>query len=76
MLERRSADGSTMLAVFNTGIDELQPLRIRVPQAPKAVEALDDHGAWRKVDVKVDSMGMEVPVTVHSSNACILRIAP
>jgi len=76
MLERRSADGSTMLAVFNTGIDELQPLRIRVPQAPKAVEALDDHGAWRKVDVKVDSMEMEVPVTVHSSNACILRIAP
>lgn len=46
---RRAADGATLLQVVNLCYDRLEGLRLRLPQAPDAVQALGADGAWRPV---------------------------
>ena len=73
-LERRCADGSVLLAVFNTNFDEMETIRVRVPCTPESVEVLVPGGEWRHVDAKFVSGEMEIPVRLPCSHACVLRI--
>ncbi|MBR2838108.1 MAG: glycoside hydrolase family 16 protein [Kiritimatiellae bacterium] len=73
-LERRCADGSTLLAVFNTNFDEMETVRLRAPYAPKAVEVLAPDGAWRRVEARATSGEMTLPVRLPCSHASILRM--
>ena len=75
LLERRSPDGSALLAVFNTGFDELGPLHLRVPFAPDRVEMLGQHGDWLRIDAAVPAPGkLELPVRLPCAHGCILAL--
>lgn len=73
-LERRHRDGSTLLAVFNTGFDEMEAIRLRTPCAPEYVEVLTPGGAWRRIEVRSASDGtMVLSVRLPCAHACVLR---
>jgi hypothetical protein len=46
-LERRAQDGSDLVLLQNLNYDSEREVRIRRRARPSAVEAMDDHGAWR-----------------------------
>ena len=73
VLERKRPDGSTLLAVFNTGHDELGPLRLKAPFAPETVERLGPHGDWHRIDAVATSSGeLELPVRLPCAHGCIV----
>ena len=74
-LERLSSDGMTLLAVFNTGFDEMETVRLRAPYASRTVEVLGPNGAWRRVEAKVTSGEMALPVRLPCAHACVLRMS-
>ena len=74
-LERRTADGKTLLAVFNTNFDEMETIRLRAPYAPKTVEVLAPGGIWRRVEASVASCEMTLPIRLPCSHVNILRMS-
>ena len=75
-LERRTADGKTLLAVFNTNFDEMETIRLRAPYVPKMVEVLAPGGIWRRVEASVASGEMTLPIRLPCSHACVVRMPP
>ena len=73
-LERRCADGSTLLAVFNTNFDEMETIRLRAPRAPKSAEVLASDGTWKRIEPKASLGEIELPVRLPCSHACIVRL--
>ena len=74
-LERRTADGKTLLAVFNTNFDEMETIRLRAPYEPEMVEVLAPGGIWRRVEARVASGEMTLPIRLPCSRANILRMS-
>ena len=74
MLERKGNGAETLLAVFNTGFDEIKPLLLRTPGVPKQIEKLSPDGVWQKVEFRPISSGVEIDVSLPCANACILRM--
>ena len=73
-LERRTADGKTLLAVFNTNFDEMETVRLKAPYVPSVVEVLGPDGVWRRVEVNMASGELTVPIHLACSHACIIRM--
>ena len=75
MLERRRPDGTALLAVFNTGFDELGPIRLRAPFEPETVELLGPHGDWRRIDAASPASGeLELPIRLPCAHACVVAL--
>lgn len=74
MLERKGNGAETLLAVFNTGFDEIKPLLLRTPGVPKRIEKLSSAGVWQNVEFRPISSGVEIDVSLPCANACILRM--
>ena len=75
VLERRRPDGTTLLAIFNTGFDELGPIRLRAPFAPGTVELLGPHGDWHRIDATSPASGeRELPVRLPCAHACVVAL--
>ncbi len=73
VLERRRPDGTTLLAVFNTGFDELGPLRLRAPFVPETVEFLGPHGDWRRIAAEHPTPGeLELPLRLPCAHGCMI----
>ena len=75
-LERRTADGKTLLAVFNTNFDEMEAVRLRAPYVPQTVEVLAPGGIWRRVAANAASGELVLPIRLPCSHACIVRMSP
>ena len=73
-LERRCADGTALLAVFNTNFDEMETVRLKAPYVPREVEVLGLDGVWRRVEVNMAPGELTVPVHLDCSHACIMRM--
>jgi hypothetical protein len=73
-LERRTADGKTLLAVFNTNFDEMETVRLKAPYVPREVKVLGLDGVWRSVEANAANGELVVPVRVACSHACIMRM--
>ena len=74
MLERKGNGAEVLLAVFNTGFDEIKPLLLRTPGVPERIEKLSSDGVWRGVEFRPISSGIEIDVRLPCANACILRM--
>ena len=74
-LERLTPDGMTLLAVFNTGFDEMETIRLRAPYVPRTVEVLGPNGAWCRVEAKVTSGEMALHLRLPCAHACVLRMS-
>ena len=75
VLERRRPDGTALLAVFNTGFDELGPIRLRAPFEPETVELLGPHGDWRRIDAASPASGeLELPIRLPCAHACVVAL--
>lgn len=73
VLERRRPDGTTLLAVFNTGFDELGPIRLRAPFVPESVELLDPHGTWCHIEATSPAPDeLELSVRLPCAHGCII----
>ena len=73
-LERRTADGKTLLAVFNTNFDEMETVRLKAPYVPREVKVLGLDGVWRSMEANAANGELVVPVRVACSHACIMRM--
>lgn len=75
LLERKAADGSTLLALFNLGYDPLESVRLRVPSAVTSVRRLDAHGVWQPVAFTAKSGEIDVKTgRLASSEAVVLKV--
>jgi hypothetical protein len=74
LLERHHPDGTTFLAVFNTNFDELATICLRAPSCPQSVEILECGGVWREIGFSRIHCGIELPLRLPCSHACILRM--
>ena len=75
LLERKRMDGTTLLAVFNTSFDEIDTLKLRTKCIPKTVDVLVSGGEWRRQDFSQMLEGIELPVRLSCSHACVMRIS-
>ena len=72
-IERQCPDGSTLLAVFNTGHDELGPIRLKAPFTPVAVELLSPTGGWQRIDATSPALGeLELAIRLPCAHGCII----
>lgn len=75
LLSRRRCEGGRLIAVFNTGFDPLERIRLNIPSAYRRVEHLQEDGIWRVCEAKrSDDGAVELPVRLECANTAVFKV--
>ena len=75
LLQRKLADGKTLLGLFNLGFDPLESCEIYCAAKPSAVEYLTLDGTWKKLPLAWKDGILSIPIRVECYEQTVFRIS-